>query len=125
MQEVVSIDQAETLITDSAERPLFIFKHSTRCPVSAHAAGEVETFDRTTCAPGRASAPGAPGVTLARVLVVEQRPVSLWIAERLQTPHASPQVMLVSGGKVVWSASHFGVTADAMAAALRSLGGEG
>lgn len=116
MQDVVSTEQAETLITGSADRPLFIFKHSTRCPVSARAADEVDAFARTHA---------AADATLARVLVVEQRPVSLWIAERLQTPHASPQAMLVSGGKVVWSATHFGVTADAMAAALRSLGGKG
>ena len=116
MVDITSVEQAEALISGSKERPLLVFKHSTRCPVSGRAAGEVDAFSRT---------PEAAGVTLARVLVVEDRPVSLWLAELLQTPHASPQALLVAEGKVAWTASHFGVTADAMASALRGLAGKG
>jgi len=116
MVDITSVEQAEALISGSKERPLLVFKHSTRCPVSGRAAGEVDAFSHT---------PEGTGVTLARVLVVEDRPVSLWIAERLQTPHASPQVLLVAEGKVVWTTSHLGVTADAMASALRALAGKG
>jgi len=84
----------------------FIFKHSTRCPVSARAAGEVERF-----------AARNPEVPVGRVLVIEDRTVSDEIASRLGVVHASPQTILVRGGSAVWSASHAGVDAGAMESA--------
>jgi bacillithiol system protein YtxJ len=113
MLEITSSGQAETLIQGSSERPLLVFKHSTRCPVSAHAAQQVAAFEK--------SWGDKPG-TLARVLVVEQRPVSLWLSERLATPHASPQALVVSGGAVAWVASHFGITQEALAKAMKNAG---
>ncbi len=82
---------------------LFVFKHSTRCPVSSRAEEQVDAFVAEN-----------PDVPVHRVLVVEQRPVSLSIAERLGVAHASPQVSLVRDGKAAWDTSHLAVTAETM-----------
>lgn len=87
----------------------FIFKHSTRCPVSTFAHGEVAEFVQEH-----------PGIPLRIVLVVEHRATAREIAARLGVPHASPQVILVRDGKAVWDASHNGVTASALAQAWQS-----
>jgi len=81
----------------------FVFKHSTRCPVSARAEERVDAFVATH-----------PDIPVHRVLVVEQRPVSLSIAERLEVAHASPQIILIRDGRAVWDTSHLAVTVEAM-----------
>ena len=43
------------------------------------------------------------------------------VAARTGVRHESPQVLLLAGGGAVWSASHRGVTAAAVAAALAGL----
>ncbi len=87
----------------AASDALFVFKHSTRCPVSSRAEEQVNAF-----------VADHPDVPVHRVLVVEQRPVSLSIAERLEVAHASPQVILVRDGRAAWDTSHLAVTAEAM-----------
>jgi bacillithiol system protein YtxJ len=84
----------------------FVFKHSTRCPTSARARVEVDRF-----------AHDHPDVPVHRVLVVEHRPISLAVADRLGVPHQSPQAILVRDGRAVWNASHGGVNAAALAEA--------
>ena len=86
----------------------FIFKHSTRCSISSFADAEVQTFVSEY-----------PEVPVYQVLVVESRDTSRAVADGLQVSHASPQVILVRGGKAVWDTSHSGVTADALAQAWR------
>lgn len=63
----------------------FVFKHSTRCPVSAAAAQEVRSgeFDQP----------------LYWINVVEQRELSNWVAERYKVPHQSPQLIRIRGGE--------------------------
>jgi len=87
----------------------FIFKHSTRCPVSTFAHGEVAEFVQQN-----------PDVPLRIVLVVEHRATAREIAARLGVAHASPQVILVRDGEAVWDTSHNGVTADALLQAWQS-----
>lgn len=85
--------------------PVFIFKHSTRCPVSSDARAEVESYLRQADA-------SAPPVYIN--YVVESRPVSNEIESALGLRHESPQIMLVRSGKAVWSTTHGGVRAAAM-----------
>ena len=80
-----------------------IFKHSTRCPISARAHGQVSAF-----------VADHPDVPVRMVLVVESRPVSLALADRLGVEHASPQIILVRDGRAVWDTSHSGITAEAL-----------
>jgi bacillithiol system protein YtxJ len=85
----------EALLAASQQHPIALFKHSTRCPISAAAQAHVERFLLAH-----------PAALCARVLVVEQRPLSLHIATRITLAHQSPQFIIILQGQVAWSASH-------------------
>jgi bacillithiol system protein YtxJ len=53
-------------------------------------------------------------VTPAWVRVIEERPISLALAERAGVRHESPQALLIKNGKGVWHDSHWGITAAAL-----------
>jgi bacillithiol system protein YtxJ len=61
----------------------------------------------------------AQSVSLAWVRVIEERPVSLKMAERVSVRHESPQVLLIKDGKALWHDSHGRITVDALKAAVR------
>ena len=96
----------------SALRPILIFKHSITCGSSEVAREEVEELSESI------EREGWP-VDLFVVRVQAARAVSNEIETRMRVRHESPQILLISNGQVVWRASHFRVTATAMAAALR------
>ena len=83
-----------------------VFKHSTRCPISRRADAEVASFLRAR-----------PDVPVHRILVVEDRPISLAFAERSGVEHASPQALVLRDGAVTWHTSHSAITAKALAEA--------
>jgi len=78
-----------------------LFKHSTRCGTSLRAYREVEAFEATG---GR--------IPVYLVDVISERDLARDLAERLGVRHASPQVILVSGDRPVWSASHGQIRVD-------------
>jgi bacillithiol system protein YtxJ len=88
---------------------LLLFKHSTRCPVSAQAFDEFQRFLNTDA--GRR-------VPAAVVHVIEQRDVSNTVSERFGIRHESPQVMWIKEGKVVWYTSHSNITAEKIGRAV-------
>jgi bacillithiol system protein YtxJ len=93
----------EELTDRSTERPVVIFKHSLTCPISSAAYEQMEEFQGEVA---------LVEVQLARALSAE-------IENRLGVAHESPQVIVLSKGQVTWNASHFKITADAVAAAVR------
>jgi bacillithiol system protein YtxJ len=93
----------DELVAQSKERPVVIFKHSLTCPISAAAYDQMEVFDSS----------------VALVEVQRARELSNEIETRLGLPHESPQVLVLRNGQVVWSASHFKITSDAVAEAVR------
>jgi len=112
MTTLDSEDALAACLAESHEKPLFVLKHSTRCPVSSSALGEVRSWVNT----------GAHGEVPVYInYVVEDRPVSNLLAETLGVRHESPQLLLLSKGKALWNASHGGITERAMDAALKSL----
>jgi len=90
------------LISASKLRPVVVFKHSLTCGVSDAAYRELTAF----------------GGEVALVEVQTSREVSREIEKRTGVTHESPQVILLRNGEVVWTASHFAVKADAVAAAV-------
>jgi bacillithiol system protein YtxJ len=105
------LDDLERALAATDERPLLLFKHSFTCGVSAEALDELVSHlnERELDA------------SYAMVTVQTHREVSNAVARRLGVRHESPQALLIREGRVVWSASHFRVTAAAVAAALRTL----
>ncbi len=102
--------ELERLIAASDERPLLLFKHSYTCGVSAEALDELIAHLNAQPA----------DVHYAMVTVQTHREVSNAVSQRLGVRHETPQALLVREGRVVWSASHFRVTADAVVNAINS-----
>lgn len=98
----------EELTDRSKERPMVIFKHSLTCPISAAAYEQMEQFDGE----------------VALVEVQSARALSREIESRLGVAHESPQVIVLSKGQVAWNASHFKITAGAVAEAVRNAVGK-
>ncbi len=92
----------ENLITSSRDRPVILFKHSNSCSISAAAYREMEHVNED----------------VRLVEVQSARDVSREIASRTGVRHESPQVIIMRDGKAVWNASHYDVTAKAVAEAL-------
>jgi len=84
-----------------------IFKHSPECGLSSMAYEQVVKFTALRT-----------DVPVMLVDVLGQRALSNRIAELLGLQHESPQVIVMAGGQRRWSASHRGVNATALAAAI-------
>ena len=108
LTQLTDIDEFERLLAESEEHPLVLFKHSYSCGTSAEALDELLTHldDHD----GRAR--------FAIVTVQTSRALSNAISVRLGIRHETPQALLVRGGRVLWSASHFRVTAEEIRRAI-------
>ena len=123
LTDLAALDEA---IASSAERPVFVYKHSTVCPVSARAADHYHDF-----ADGEGDADGNSGGNsdedasmltplFTQVMVIENRDLSNEIESRLGIRHESPQLLLLRDGKVAWHASHFSISGKSMKSALEA-----
>ena len=96
----------EELASRSKDRPVVIFKHSLTCPISAAAYEQMAEFEGE----------------IALIEVQRARELSTEIENRFGIAHESPQVIVLRNGQVVWNASHFKITADAVVEAVRDAG---
>ena len=112
MIELTSEEQWQERLDGSDERPFFVFKHSTTCPISAGAYNRVGIYRE-----GASS--DSPEIVLVKV--IESRPLSNAIAGALGVTHQSPQLILVKDGRAVWDASHHLINEDGIAEAVASL----
>jgi bacillithiol system protein YtxJ len=104
------IDEFDRLLAQSGERPLLLFKHSLTCGTSAEALDElIEHLDDDKL-----------DAEYAIVTVQSHRELSNAISARLKVRHETPQALLIYDGRVIWSASHFRVTANAMQSAIKA-----
>jgi len=87
----------------SNERPVVIFKHSTRCSISSMAKGRL---DRET--------PPAD-VPFYYLDLIKYRSVSNKIAEVFGVHHESPQVLVLKKGECTYDESHNGISMEDIA----------
>jgi len=104
------MDSLDDLIRRSHDTPILLFKHSATCGTSAMAFDELEGFRQA-----------APEVTVVIVDVLRDRALAREIAATFGIRHESPQALLLQDGSVRWHASHYRVTADALARAVGAL----
>lgn len=102
------LDALEAAIEESRERPVFLFKHSRTCGISCEALDELHAHLEL----------GVPPASYKMITVQSHRRISDEAAMRLGVRHETPQAILIRDGKPVWKASHFRITADALARAL-------
>jgi hypothetical protein len=128
LKPLSGMDELDQALAASDERPLLLFKHSFTCGISAEALDELVTHLNTVASHERRDEPALTGrfasadrtmdAAYAMVTVQTHREVSNAVARRLGVRHETPQALLIRERRVVWSASHFRVTAQAVGAAL-------
>jgi len=104
------IEDLDRLLAQSSDRPLLLFKHSLTCGTSAEALDELVDHLNEDKLDAR----------YAIVTVQSHRELSNAVSTRLGIRHETPQALLIRHGRVIWSASHFRVTAAAVQSAIRS-----
>ena len=112
MVEVNDLTGLDALFAESQDVPVLLFKHSTACPISAAAYRRVAEYLEEE---GEAAPP------CYLVKVIEARPVSNTVAERLGVTHQSPQILLVDKGQCRWNASHGAIDGRAIRNELMKL----
>ncbi len=89
--------QLATIKTESAQKPVVIFKHSIRCSISAMAKGRLE----------RAQAP--EGVDFYYLDLINNRGLSNQVADEFGVHHESPQILIIKDGQCIYDESHNGI----------------
>lgn len=107
-KQLSSLEALREALAESRQQPIVIFKHSNACPISSRALREFEAYLENA----------APQVSYHLVTVQTARAVSNEIEAQLQLRHETPQAILVKDGREVWNASHFDITAPALASAI-------
>jgi len=99
-----SLSSTEDVDAAAVSGPVVVlFKHSPLCGTSSVARRQVLRF-----------AGQNPETPIYIIDVVNDRPVSQYIAERFGVRHQSPQVIVLRDSRHVWNGSHFRVTARAL-----------
>jgi bacillithiol system protein YtxJ len=95
------LGQLNEIILLSDEKPVVIFKHSTRCSISRMALKQFEKeYDLSD-----------NEVTTYFLDLIAFRDISNEIASRFGVVHQSPQLLLIKGGKSVYDVSHSAIDA--------------
>ena len=109
---VQSIEGVDELVARSAENPILIFKHSTRCGISSLALDRlIRQWNEEVM----------PSVKPVMVDVIANRSISDYIADRFNIIHESPQAIILSQGEVVYHTSHMGINFAAIESVIRPL----
>lgn len=95
-QNIETAEDVQSAIKASKEKPVLLFKHSTRCPISTMAYQRLEK--------GKSNL--TDKVDVFYLDLIQYRTVSNWIAEHLNITHQSPQVILIADETVVHISTH-------------------
>lgn len=98
---LTDLGQLSEIVFISNEKPVVIFKHSTRCSVSRMALKQFENeFDLQD------------KVTPYFLDLISFRDISNEIATRFGVTHQSPQLLLIKDGKAIYNVSHSDIDAE-------------
>lgn len=102
-EQLDDVSQLDNIIQQSKQKPVVIFKHSTRCSISRMALRQFENeFDLQD------------KVTPYYLDLIANREVSNGISQRFNVEHQSPQLLLIKDGVSVYDVSHEGIDADVL-----------
>jgi len=96
--------QLDEIVTLSESNPVFIFKHSTTCGISAQAKENLEIASKNT----------DKKFLFYYLDLLNFRPISNEIASRFGVHHQSPQLILLQNGKVIFTTSHHKIRTTSM-----------
>jgi len=98
IQECRTDEDFRQLLANSQNKAVFLFKHSTACPVSRGACNRMEEY-----------AESESKAEFWQILVRENKELAHGIADQTGVEHKSPQVILFRNGKAVWDCSHHAI----------------
>ncbi len=104
-------NQIAEIIALSNSIPVYIFKHSTTCGISAQAKENVEISFKNTDKP----------FLFYYLDLLKYRSVSNEVASKLNVHHQSPQLILVHDGQVAFTTSHHKIKANILEDSLSLL----
>src|SRR5690606_26222974 len=94
------LEQINEIKKESETRTVLIFKHSTRCSISAMA------WDRLK---RNWKAEDSEKLSPYYLDLIRYRELSNEIAEKFAVEHESPQVLIIKNGEATYHASHMGI----------------
>lgn len=94
--DLKDISQLDSVESNSFDKPQFIFKHSTRCGVSRIV---LQMFKKEYGL-------SEEEADLYFLDIIQNRDISNKIAEKFDVRHESPQLLIISDGKVIAHKSH-------------------
>ncbi len=95
-----SEDQIQEIIALSKQKPVGIFKHSTRCSISSMAKMRLE--DAWDFKPNE--------IDIYYLDLLAFRPISNKVAEVFEVHHQSPQLLLIRNGECTYEATHLDIS---------------
>jgi bacillithiol system protein YtxJ len=98
-QRLEQIGQLKTIVEASFSRPQLIFKHSTRCSISAAAKHRLELELNAL----------TKTMDVYLLDLIMHRDISQGVASDFGVQHESPQVIVVSKGRQVFNTSHYDI----------------
>jgi bacillithiol system protein YtxJ len=108
LQPLTDVAAVDALLSESRQRPAVLFKHSPTCGISAHVHHKLMPLIHDA----------ELEADWYLISVRAHRDVSDSIAARLKVWHASPQVIVLRNGAVIWHGSHFGISERSVLRAL-------
>lgn len=109
--ELKALDQLQVIKEESIERPVLIFKHSTRCNISRTTLDRLERHWNDQ--------------EMARVKpyfldLLNYREISNSLATQFEVEHESPQILLIDKGRSVLDLSHFEIDYQEIRSAINN-----
>ena len=101
LESMAELDDIENI---SFEKPVAIFKHSTRCSISRFSLRQFEKEHTIE----------ADKLELYFLDLLANRDISDAIERRYQVQHQSPQLIVIKDGKAIYDASHSDIQAESL-----------
>ena len=106
-KSLTDLNQLESVIEQSFENPVAVFKHSTTCPISSMAKRRIEQG-------------WPPSFKIYYLDLLRYRSISNAVADQLKVVHESPQLIIIYKGEVVYHASHLNIEMSAVSSISQS-----
>ncbi|MEM9830679.1 MAG: bacillithiol system redox-active protein YtxJ [Bacteroidota bacterium] len=100
-KSLTTLEQIQQIKEESAQHPVVIYKHSTRCGISSMVLNRLERAWNHS---------ELNSTTVYFLDLIRHRDISQAVASTFEVHHESPQVLLINQGECVYDASHMMVS---------------